>query len=254
MKARSLLRLAWLTASMPLGGLAQVVITETYSFSGGSLPLSPADGTGAPASDTRTVSGSAITSLTDVNVRFTLTNPAQAGAFNGDYYVSLQHSSGFSVLLNRAGRRAGSLPSQTLGYGDNGFDITFDDQAASGDIHVYRSTLSGGNNSTPVDPGFQLPLTGTWAPDGRSTSPLSVLNTDPRNALLSAFNGLEADGTWTLQLVDLNAGGAATLTSWSITLAGINAVPEPGETLVVTGAALLTLAGWRRRLGRTVRP
>ena len=29
MKARSLLRLAWLTASMPLGGLAQVVITET---------------------------------------------------------------------------------------------------------------------------------------------------------------------------------------------------------------------------------
>ena len=247
MKPCSIIQLTWLTASLPLSGLAQVVITESYSFSSA---LTPADGTGAPASDTRTISGSAIASITDVNVHFTLTNPTQAGAYNGDYYVSLQHSSGFSVLLNRVGRRAGSSPSQTNGYGDNGFDVTFDDQAASGDIHLYRSTL-GGSDSTPLDPNFLQPLTGAWVPDGRTTSPLSSLSTDTPSALLSVFNGLAANGTWTLQIVDFTGGGIATLTGWTVSLAGMpTAVPEPGETLAATGVALVALASLRRWYGR----
>ncbi|HTH48923.1 MAG TPA: hypothetical protein VMB21_15520, partial [Candidatus Limnocylindria bacterium] len=139
MKPASILRSACLAAGLPLSTLAQVVITEAYSFSGGSLPLSPADYPGGPASDTRSINASAILNITDVDVHFTLTNPVAGGAYNGDYYVSLQHSSGFSVLLNRVGRGEGTGHAQALGYGDNGFDVTFDDQAASGDIHIYRS-------------------------------------------------------------------------------------------------------------------
>src|SRR6185503_13708124 len=51
--------------------------------------------------------------LTDVNVSLTMT-----GGYNGDLYVYLTHGSGFSVLLNRVGRRT----TDPLGYGDSGFN------------------------------------------------------------------------------------------------------------------------------------
>ena len=122
MKIRAFVHTALSLSVVPFSAGAAVI--ETYSFTGGSLPLTPADGNGSPSSDTRTLSGSSIVSLTDVNVRVTLTNPVQGGAYNGDYYLSIQHGSGFSVLLNRVGR-ATSSPE---GYGDNGFNVTFDDE------------------------------------------------------------------------------------------------------------------------------
>ena len=98
---------------------------------------------------------SPITSVTDVNATLHVT-----GGWNGDLYAYVTHSSGFSVLLNRVGRRG----TDAIGYGDAGFNVTLDDQAANSDIHVYRFTLFG-DHSTPVGG----PLTGTWAPDGRAT-------------------------------------------------------------------------------------
>jgi hypothetical protein len=47
------------------------------------------------------VSHSGITAIADLNMIFSLTNPRRVGALNGDNYVSLQHESGFSVLLYR---------------------------------------------------------------------------------------------------------------------------------------------------------
>lgn len=247
MNPRSSLRRLCLAASLPLAAAAQVMITESYVFSTAPLPLSPPDGTGAPVSDTRSLNASAIAKITDVNVSFTLSNPVAGGAFNGDFYVSLQHRDGFSVLLNRVGRRPGSSFSQTLGYGDNGFRVSFDDQAVLGDIHVYRATLSGGSHTTAVDPDFVQPLTGLWAPDGRATSPLSARSTDPRTALLGAFNGLAANGAWTLQVLDFNGGGTAALSGWGISLTGeATAVPEPAATAALTGLTLLALAARRR--------
>src|SRR5258708_10132249 len=46
-----------------------------------------------------------------------------SGTFNGDMFCYLTHSSGYTVLLNRVGRRPGS----SLGYGDEGFDVAFGD-------------------------------------------------------------------------------------------------------------------------------
>ncbi len=237
MKICPVLRSALIASVVPFAAGAAVI--ETYSFTGGSLPLTPADGTGAPASDTRTIAGSSIASLTDVDVRVTLTNPVQGGAFNGDYYLSLQHGSGFSVLLNRVGKTTGN----TEGYGDNGFNVTFDDQAANGDVHTYRTRLGG-----PVDMAYTLPLTGSWAPDGRAVSPLTVVEADMPGSLLQVFNGAQANGGWTLQVIDFNTGGIASLLSWELVFTGeLAAVPEPVAAATFTALALAALALARRR-------
>jgi subtilisin-like proprotein convertase family protein len=143
--------------------------------------------------------------ISDLNVKIQL-----AGGFNGDLYAYLVHDSGFSILLNRVGRRAGDAS----GYGDSGFNVTLDDQATN-DIHTYRLAVSG-NESTPLGGA----LTGSWQPDGRLTDPALVLDTDARTAPLSSFNGVNPNGAWTLFLADLSPLDSATLVSWGLELCG----------------------------------
>src|SRR6266542_1924183 len=78
---------------------------------GGIIP----DGSFIGMQDTRTLSGVTFNNISDVDVRLTIggTSP-----WNGDLYVYLVHSSGFTVLLNRVGRTASSA----FGYGDGGFN------------------------------------------------------------------------------------------------------------------------------------
>ena len=66
-----------------------------------------------------------------------------------------------------------------------------------------------------------------WAPDGRTNSPPSVLDTDARTAPLSAFNGLSADGEWTLFVADYGPKDTSTLVSWSIAVSGSLATQPP---------------------------
>ncbi len=49
-----------------------------------------------------------------------------------------------------------------------------------------------------------MPLDGNF--DGRGSDPLVALNTDPRAAMLSSFNGLPAKGSWTHFIADQSAG------------------------------------------------
>ena len=152
--------------------------------------------------------------------------PAVSNAFNGDFYAYLQHASGFTVLLNRTGRTA-SNPS---GYGDSGFDVTFDDAAVNGDIHSYRDSVNPAGGA----------LTGTWQPDGRTTNPNSVLLTDARPALLSSFNGLDPNGAWTLFVADVSPISTGTLKSWTLDLT-VTPIPEPGT--IGFGILLLVFCG-----------
>ncbi|HEU0011562.1 MAG TPA: HYR domain-containing protein, partial [Verrucomicrobiae bacterium] len=149
--------------------------------------------------------------ITDVNVTLHL-----SGGFNGDLYAYVVHESGYAVLLNRVGRRAGD----PLGYGDAGMDVTLDDQAGNGDIHNYRLTLFGTHSTALAGP-----LTNSWAPDGRATDPALVLNTDARTELLSSFNGLNPNGEWTLYIADLSPLDTATLVSWGLEVCGLPPVP-----------------------------
>ncbi len=221
-------------------------IFETHSFDSTPLPQSVPDGLASGVTDSRWVS-SQIASLTDVNVSLTLSNPSAGGACNGDLFVSLQHSNGYSVLLNRVGRRDGPDLSAQLGYGDNGFHVRFDDAASNGDVHVYRLQLQpGATHDTPVDSDYLLPLTGTWAPDGRHPLSGEPTISTPRTASLSSFNGESASGYWTLFVADLNSGGSFQLERWSLEFSGPS-VPEPEHWALATGGVLLAWAMFRRR-------
>ena len=163
------------------------------------------------------------TAITDINVSLNI-----SGGYNGDLYGYLVHSSGFSVLINRIGRD-GSNPFGNTGAGIN---VTLDDQGGS-DIHV--ATFGA--------------VSGTYAVDGRTTNPSTVVTGDARTALLDSFNTGNANGTWTLFLADMAGGDVSTLVSWGLT---ISVVPEPttwaliGFALVVLGIALLRwVMSWR---------
>ena len=177
--------------------------------------------------DTQTLSG-----FTDVigslQVRLTLTGDPLA--YNGDFFVSLQCANGgYAVLLNRVGR----TDSDPLGYGENGFDITF--SLLASDIHLYQ-------NYSPSYDGTGR-LTGTWSPDGRNTDPDSVLDLDLRTVNLDQFFGINPNGDWTLFVADMNGNGTATLDSWGLNIAPI---PEP-STLALLALGAGALARRRRR-------
>jgi subtilisin-like proprotein convertase family protein len=155
-----------------------------------------------------------ITSISRVTVTLEI-----EGGFNGDLYAYLSHGAGFAVLLNRVGR----TELDPTGHLDIGFSITLDDDAVAGDVHRYREAL----DWEPL-PG---PLTGTWQPDGRTTDPAEVLDTDPRTAMLASFAGLDPNGHWTLFVADADGGGEATLVRWGIRITGAPSHPVVGRYL-----------------------
>ena len=172
---------------------------------------------GDPVGTFHTVTvSSAITNLADVNVLLRID-----GTWNGDLHVVLTHGPAQAVLLNRVGR----ITTGGLGYDDDGVNIRLDDQAALGDVHVYRLTLNGSHGAAITGA-----LTDDWAPDGRATNPTAVLATDPRTALLNQFNGLDANGPWTLRLFDLKGGDPHTLVDWGLELCG-NVPPAPNLSI-----------------------
>ena len=223
----------WIVAMMGIGLLcsnAPKASAAAVVFTFDNINRSIPDDSPLGLSDPRDVS-TPFTMILKVSISLTI-----SGDFNGDLYVQVTHGSGFSVLLNRLGRTA----LNEFGYGDAGMDITLSDHAAAGDVHVYRTTLFG-NENTPVA-GM---LTGVWAPDARITDPDAVLNTDARSATLSSFNGLDPNGTWTLFIADASGGGQSTLKSWSV---NAEVVPEPNAVaLLVVGSWLLCLLRCQRR-------
>lgn len=168
-----------------------------------------------------------IQSITSVQVSLDI-----AGGYNGDYYAYLTDGTGFAVLLNRVGVNGSSA----YGYGDSGFNVTFSDTAAYGNIHNYQSVVNPGGGA----------LTGTWQPDGRNISPLTsdaTLAATPSTAMLSSFDGQDADTTWTLFIADTSPGGVGELEGWSLQVAGNGAtVPECTNKYVLP--LLMSLCFW----------
>ena len=163
----------------------------------------------------QTLAGLSSNPITDLTVNLNV-----SGGFNGALYgyLTLQDANGNTateLLLNQVGT---SL-SNPVGSPGSGFDVTLSDAGViNGNIHHAT-----GNP------------TGTWQPD-------SV------NSLDSTFGGLDANGTWTLFLVDrFNGGGTATLNSWGLDIAVADvSVPEPSETGLLFGSGGLTALGLGR--------
>jgi hypothetical protein len=232
MKILPLFFVAFSWTALPL--LAQPV-TNSFQFTG--LNLAIPDGQGVNFSgvqDTRQIS-MAYSSIENISVTLNIVGSG-SGAFNGDFYAYLTKGTNIAILLNRPGRTAENLS----GYGDNGLNVRFDDNALNGDIHVYRLTLSGSHN-TPLEQGTQL--TGIWAPDGRNVDPRISLDTHPRLSTLDVFSGTDPNDEWTLFVADIDPGGTAILDSWGME---ITAVPEPQWIVIMAFAAGL-VAAMRRK-------
>lgn len=195
------------------------------NLSSGTLNAAIPDGNVNGYQSTLNFNDSYYNQILDVDVKLNI-----SGGYNGDLYVYLTHSSGFSVLLNRVGR-TGFNP---FGYGDAGFNITLSDEATT-DIHAYGG--NGGNQ-----------LTGEWQPDARNSDPALVIQIAPRNAFLSSFDGGNPNGDWTLFIADMSGGDQSTLVSWEL---DITAVPEPTTVALGVFGGLFALVGgfrfWRQR-------
>ena len=178
-------------------------MTETNTF--GSLNRVIPDGSAAGLRDAQAVS-SAIVRLSAVRLKLHIN-----GEFNGDLYGHLRHVQGgvtnFCVLLNRVGRTT----TNPAGYADAGLDVTFDDAAANGDIHLYRAV---------TNPPAGTSLAGLWQPDGRAATPGYATDGTARTTTLNSFRGADADGEWVLFLADMESGGTNLLVSWELDLAG----------------------------------
>ena len=163
-----------------------------------------------------------------------------SGGYNGDLYAYLAHDGQQAVLLNRVGKS----DSDVFGYADAGMNVQFTDAAAN-NIHTYH--LSGGSISDEAQ----------WQPDGREASPFEVTSqTAPSiSASLSTFaaNQTLANGSWTLFVADLSAGGQSQVNSWSLQIQAASdlPVPEPSSlSLVVLGAGVGLVSWWRRKAVR----
>lgn len=224
---------AWLVLAS-IRAQAQGFFTQTSATG---LGLAIPDNSSVGVAHELSISGGAAL-ITHVELTLNIVSRNGAPMFNGDIFATLTHEGGYSVLLNRAGRRDGN----ESGYGDNGFVLRFSDSAAA-DVHTYRLTLNG-NHFVPLsnlNPGS--PLTGTWQPDGRTADPGLVVVDSPRTAGLSDFNGLSPNGLWTLFVADLGTGGSAQLEGWSLEL---TSVPEPEQGALVGGILLLLGCALRR--------
>jgi subtilisin-like proprotein convertase family protein len=221
MKLNQLMAVAAAVALGSMTALAQSTTNFTFAVN---QTVPDNNAVGLTLSTNLTVLGGTISSVT---VSLDL-----LGGFNGDLYANLAGpNGGFAVLLNRVGV---SNSASQFGYSDSGFDLTFDDSAANS-VQYYQSfsyTLNGNGQ-----------LTGVWQPEGVAIDPQSspsAFGGAPQSALLNSFGNSDPNGTWTLFLADLNAGGQGTVVSWGL---GIATVPEPSAMVLVgmglAGAMLL---------------
>ena len=213
MKVSRLILAALMSTS--LAAQAGIFYQGTVSGGGtqaGSLVNSTiADGNVGGMWNTMNLTGAGLgSSLTDIKVTL---NVSSSG-YNGDLYAYLSYKGVLVPLLNRIGVSSGNSfgsPGQGLN------NVTLSD-AGLVNIHTYVVGSSA--------------LSGTYRPDGQTTSPLGSASSFAADggsltfrAVGTGFGNLDPNGQWTLFFADVVAGGGnSTLNGWNLE---ITAVPEP---------------------------
>lgn len=172
------------------------------TFSYGGSPYGIPDGSTAGVWSYINVSGMNPT-LTDITVTLNL-----SGGYNGDLYAYLSYNGALVPLLDRIGVSSGNV----FGAAGAGMNVTLSDAGAN-NIHTAGDGV----------------LSGTWRPDGQTTSPTAppgdFLPVGGSITLNGTFGGMNPKGTWALYFADVvSSGSSSMLTSWSLDL---TAVPEP---------------------------
>ena len=201
-----------------LSANAQVLLQGSWTSFEGAPSLSIPDNNATGIADTRSLLTQALEIL---EVRIWL---RVEGDYDGDLYVTIRHNDAETILLNRPGRSA----TTPFGYDTGGMNVTFQDNAVNGDIHVYQSSSS-------YSPVAGSTLTGAWQPDGRDVDPNASVTTSGRTSFLATFKGKDASGDWTLFAADLSAGGTTRIVGWGLQ---VNVVPEPAEISMITTFSL----------------
>ncbi len=155
----------------------------------------------------------------DVNVGLLL-----ATTWQGDIIATLSHGGVTVNLLHRAGDGAGG----GFGFSANNFGTSaglfyLDDEAEA----AYDSTAGYGSIA---DPGI-ADVTGSWLAYGANGIDA-----------LSAFDGMDKQGTWTLTVSDNAAGDFATLNHFQLQIDNI--IPAPASAALL---AFGSIAATRRR-------
>ena len=177
----------------------------TFSYSGAVVPIPDAadlSGTspGAPANATLNVAG-VPGPIADINLSIdgtacsTTAGSTTVGldhTFVSDLHITLLSPSGTPVLVIN----------EADSSGNNFCQVILDDQTANPSIQTVTSA--------------QAPFAGTWKP----------------NAPLSAFNGQNPNGTWTLRAQDFFSGDTGNIRAWSL---NITACPTTAAGVSVSG-------------------
>jgi hypothetical protein len=229
------LRIIICCTALMLGVTARGSIIYSSFANGGLIP----DGNPAGSAGTATVSG-LLPTISQVSVNLNI-----SGGYNGDLYAYLSYGGVLVPLLNRVGVGTGN----SFGYGDTGFDVTLSSSGAN-NIHFYQNYSPSYNGSGQ--------LTGTWQPDGRTIDPgLASSSPGSFNAAgtvnFGSYNGLNPNGTWTLFIADLSAGGQSQLVSWEL---DITAVPEPVNVAlgIFAGVVVIVSLARSQRVRKLFRP
>ena len=200
--------------------------TATASPSATCAPVTTVSYTGAPVAipDNNTtgvnlvVAVSGLSSITDLDLRFdgTVSSPDPLSttvgvnhSWVGDMIFRLTSPGGTTVTLyDRPG-----VPASTFGCSSNNlFALTLDDEAGS----ALEGQCPGGTDAGP--------LTGSFTP----------------NNPLSAFDGQDPNGNWTLVAIDAAGGDVGTVRAFSLIFGGACGTPSPSPTATASPTATVS--------------
>ena len=209
----------------PVDVLATVTDGDSLNFAGGSLKVSLKGNETGPVTTLRKrfdIAANSLPLVLNDNAATNNTSKFIVGGVSGTL-------SDVNVTVNITHPRIGELSAFLIG--PNGTVVPLFANLANGGANFTNTTLDNQAATALTAPANVAPYTGTFRPSGS----------------LAALNGINPNGTWSLQVIDLPGVGTGTLDSWSLDITTSNVTTSTlFPTLRVNNTTLdspMTVAG-----------